>query len=346
MSRPVNARRPCGGIRTVLVRFRVARAEPWIIQENALRVSPTGHVLAVWLIASASAGAVLPSCARGAAPKPPAATAAPGLDELMNMKYTGIGSDGGVTLADGRYENEKARRSVSFARGFRVTGDLDGDGRDEAVVLLGESRGGSGTFNYLAIVGRKEGAAVSLATTPLGDRVQVRAARIEKQRLVVDVLRPGAQDAMCCPGELATVAWELKGGRLQPVETGVKPARLSLAALGGTEWVLRSWAWDEPVAQGIEITFEVKGDRIAGRAACNSFFATATARESPGDLALGAAGATKMACPEPQMAAESRFLARLDAVRKYSFVAGQLALSWNEGDKTGTMLFERRAKKK
>jgi len=309
------------------------------VQVSFIRLS-----LAAWLIASASAGAVLPSPARGAEQKS-SASAAPGLDELMNLKYTGIGPDGVITLADGRYENEKARRSVMLARGFRITGDLDGDGRDEAVVLLAESRGGSGTFNYLAIVGRKSGAATHLATTPLGDRVQVRAARVEKRRLLVDVLRAGPQDAMCCPGELATVGWEFRGGRLQPVETGVKPGRLSLATLAGAEWVLRSWAWNEPVPEGIEITFEVSGNRVAGRAACNRYFASATAGEAPGDLTFGEAGATKMACPEPQMAAESRFLARLATVRKYSFVAGQLAMGWNEGDKTGTMLFERKARK-
>lgn len=307
-----------------------------------MRVPSIGLPLAAWLIASLSAGAALRA---DAAQKAPATTTAPSLDELMNMKYAGIGASGAVTLADGRYENAPARRSVTLARGFRITGDLDGDGRDEAVVLLAESRGGSGTFNYLAIVSGKSGAAANVATTPLGDRVQVRAARIHARRLELDVVRAGPQDAMCCPGELATVAWELRGGRIQPVEPGVKPGRLSLAAVAGAEWELRSWTLDEPVPEGIEITFEVSGDRVAGHAACNRYFATATAGESPGDVAIGAAGATKMACPEPQMAAESRFLARLAAVRKYAFMAGQLALSWNEGDQAGTMLFERKARK-
>jgi len=314
-------------------------------EENAVRVRSIGLGLVAWLIASLPAGAPLRAHAGEAAQKPPATTTTPSLDQLMNMKYAGIGAKDTVTLVDGRYESTPAGRSVTLARGFRITGDLDGDGRDEAVVLLAESRGGSGTFNYLAIVSGKSGAATNVATTPLGDRVQVRAARIEARRLVLEVVRAGPQDAMCCPGELATVAWVLGDGRFQPVASGVKPGRLSLAAVAGAVWILRSWAWNEPVPEGIEITFEVSGDRVAGHAACNRYFATATAGEAPGDVILDAAGATKKACPEPQMAAESRFLARLAAARKYSFVAGQLALSWNEGNKTGTMLFERKARK-
>jgi heat shock protein HslJ len=260
----------------------------------------------------------------------------------MNLTYSGIGKSGTVKLADGRYENPPARRAVTMARGFRVTGDLDGDGRDEAVVLLAESTGGSGTYNYLAVAGVRSGSVVNVATTALGDRVQVRDARIESRRLVADVLRAGPHDAMCCPGELATEAWELKGAKLIAVGSGVKPRRLTLAALAGPEWVLRSWSWNEPVADSIEITLAVSGDRLSGRAACNRYFATATAGHTPGEITIGSAGSSRMACPEPQMTAELRFLAQLGTVRKYSFMAGQLALGWGEGDKVGTMLFERR----
>jgi heat shock protein HslJ len=291
------------------------------------------------LIAAPAAALAAPG-----ATAPPKAQTAPGEEQLANLAYSGIGSGGPVTLRAGRYENTKARRSVTLARGFRVTGDLDGDGRDEAVVLLAENTGGSGTFDYFAVAGVRKGKVVNVATVALGDRVQVRDARIEARRLVAEVVRAGPQDAMCCPGELATLAWELRAGKLTPVPTGTKPGRLSLAAIEGAEWVLRSWSWNEPVTEGIEITLEVSDDRVAGRAACNRYFAPATAGEPPGDVSIGAASSTRMACPEPQMAAESRFLARLATVRRFSFVAGQLALSWNQGDQVGTMLFARKGR--
>jgi len=311
---------------------------------SSLKAQARALVPTLLLAALGAAGAA----AGGSAPRPPAP--APSLAELKNMKYSGfVGDAGPVTLVDGKYEGKPyaaasaSRRTVAFARDFRLAGDLNGDGQEEAVVLLAENTGGSGTFDYLAVVARQGGQPVNIATTPLGDRVQVRGARIEGGRILVDVLRAGAQDAMCCPGELATAAWQLKGKKLQEVATGVKPERLSLAAIAGTEWVLRSWAWDESVAEGIEVTFKVEGDRVGGRAACNRYFATATEGQSPGDLAIGAAGSTKMACPDPQMAAEDRFFKQLAGVNKYSFIAGQLALTWSAEGTGGAMLFDRRA---
>jgi heat shock protein HslJ len=235
-----------------------------------------------------------------------------------------------------------ARRTVTFARDFRTTGDLDGDGTEEAVVLLAENRGGSGTFYYLAVVGRKHGQPVNLGTAFIGDRVKVRAARIDGGRLLVDLLQAGPQDSLCCPGELVTATWELSGDRLREIDLGAKRERLTLAVLAGTEWVLHWWAWDEPVPEGIEITFRLDADRVSGRAACNRYFSAASAGPSPGDLTLGLVGSTKMACEEPRMAAEDRYFAQLAGVHKFSFVAGQLALSWNRDGHIGTMFFERK----
>jgi heat shock protein HslJ len=306
-------------------------------EEATVRATSSRIVLAVWLlIASTPLGAPSPAAAGESAAAP-----APTFEELMNLKYSGLGSAGAVKLADGRYENARKHRSVTFVRDFRITGDLSGDGRDDALVLLAVSHGGSGTYSYIAVVGRKGGSASNLSTAPLGDRVQVRDARIDSGRVWVDVLRAGPGDAMCCPGELTTLAWELKGGRLHAVPTGAKTERLSLAAIAGTDWLLRSWAWDDPVADSIDITLAVSGDQVAGHAACNRYFATATAGAQPGDVSFGAAGSSRMACPEPQMGAGARFLARLATVRRYSFMGGQLALSWTEGDKVGTMLFAR-----
>jgi len=71
---------------------------------------------------------------------------APTLEELKNATYNGFkGHHGPVTLADGRWEGKPyveggaSRPEVYFVRDFRLIGDVNGDGTDEAVVLLGES---------------------------------------------------------------------------------------------------------------------------------------------------------------------------------------------------------------
>jgi heat shock protein HslJ len=281
-----------------------------------------------------------------AASKP---AAAPSLSELENMRYS-LGSAGDVTLVHGRdqpasdFHDSASRRTVSLARGFRVAGDLDGDGHDEAVVMLSESTGGSGTFDYLAVVGRRNGAPVNLATTPLGDRVQLRGVRIEARRLIAEVVRAGPQDAMCCPGELATLEWVMKDSKLDAVASGIAPTRLSLAAISGVDWTLDRWTWDEAVPKGISVTLRVDTARVTGLAACNRYVASATEGSSPGEVSIGAAATTRLACPAGPMQAEQRFLEQLGGVTRYSFVAGQLALSWSANRRSGTMLFERGAK--
>jgi heat shock protein HslJ len=62
---------------------------------------------------------------------------------------------------------------------------------------------------------------------------------------------------------------------------------------------------------------------------------------SPGEIDIGPPAATKMACPPEQMDLEQRFLAELEKVNRYSFMAGQLALTWQDKDKPGLLLFSK-----
>ena len=83
-----------------------------------------------------------------------------------------------------------------------------------------------------------------------------------------------------------------------------------------------------------------ENDKVRGFAGCNRF--TAPVKETkPGEIDIGPAAGTKMACPQPQMELEQRFLAQLDAVNRYSYLAGQLALSWQDGDQVGVLVFRK-----
>ena len=74
---------------------------------------------------------------------------APTAFELAHATYSGI-MDEPVTLTGGRWEGEPfveggaSRPTVGLVDHFILTGDLDGDGLDEAVTFLWESSGGSG----------------------------------------------------------------------------------------------------------------------------------------------------------------------------------------------------------
>ena len=269
----------------------------------------------------------------------------PTLGELQNQTYNGLeGAPGPVPLVDGRWEGEPlvaggaARPSVHFVRDFRLDGDLDGDGVVEVVVLLGARGGGTGEFIHLAVVGRREGRWQNVATAMVGDRVQVRSARLEAGSIVLDVVQAGATDALCCPGDLVTRTWKLRPVGLE--EAPAKPGgRLALAVLAGSEWVLRGWTWDEAVTGDIEVTLVVQGDRCAGNSGCNRYFATVTAGAMPGDVSVGPLAGTRMACADPAAAVESRFRSQLRGVKKFGFIAGQLALSFEKDGVRDTMLF-------
>ena len=82
--------------------------------------------------------------------------------------------------------------------------------------------------------------------------------------------------------------------------------------------------------------------RLAGASGCNRFTAGVEAGETAGDLVVGPAAGTRMACPEEQMAVEDRFLEQLGAVSGFGFLAGKLGLSWSTDDSSGVMLFRPR----
>jgi len=278
-----------------------------------------------------------------------AAAQAPSLLELKNGTYRGFAEPrGSVVLTDGGWEGAPyvqdgaARPAVTFVRDFRLVGDVDGDGSEEAVVLLAQSSGGTGDMLHLAVVGRKDRAPYNIATALVGDRVGVRGARVEGRRIVLDVVQAGERDALCCPGELVTRRWELSRGVLK--EAPPEPrGRLTPDVMGGADWVLRAWTAKDAAPPEPAVTLRFEGGRFAGHSGCNRYTAPVEAGKQPGDIALGPVAGTRMMCPEPAMEVEMRFLRNLGGVRRFSFVAGQLALSYELEGSVGAMYFERAA---
>lgn len=276
---------------------------------------------------------------------------APALEELQNAAYTGVAEAGdSFTLANGRWEGAPydaggaSRPSVTLLRDVRLVGDLDGDGREEAVVLLAGASGGTGETSYVAVVRRGPGGVENAATVPVGDRVQVRDARIDGRRIVLDVVQGGENDAGCCPGDLVTRTWDFASGALRE-GTPASAGRLSLETMAGSEWVLRSWSRDETAPATPEVTLRLDGARLVGSAGCNAYFANAQAGGSPGDVTVGPVGTTRKMCADTEMAVERRFTQQLAGVRRIGFMSGRLALSYQNADESfGAMLFERRAR--
>jgi len=275
--------------------------------------------------------------------------AAPTPDELYNATYHGFeGLDRPVTLVDGRWEGEPyqpgaaSRPTVYLIDDLRLTGDVDGDGSDEAVVLLVQQSGGSGAFIYLAVVGHRNGTIESLDTTLVGDRIQIRGADIDGGRIALEIVRHGPDDPACCPGELATMEWEMTEQGLSTIGDSAATGRLTLDTILDIEWTLKEWKRNEPTEAPPEVVLKYTDGRFIGIGGCNTFFATTQPGTKPGHVSVGPPGRTRKACPEPAMKTEERFLKQLDAVRKFGFVTTRLSLTYENDGTYERMLFDRR----
>ena len=141
------------------------------------------------------------------------------LNELENAEYRSKWSaKGKIKLSDGIYQekivpdsNSELVIKLSYRMAF---GDLNGDGVEDAAVILVSDPGGSGTFYDLAAVIDSRGQAKHVASAFLGDRVKVEELSIRSGKIVVKMLTHRSTDPMCCPSLKVEQAYELQGDEL------------------------------------------------------------------------------------------------------------------------------------
>lgn len=92
------------------------------------------------------------------------------------------------------------------------------DGRADAAVVLVTNAGGTGSFYDLALMADSSGTPVNVASVGLGDRVVIKAMRLNRDSVAVTLVTQGPKDPMCCPTLEATRHFVLDGGRLIPTD--------------------------------------------------------------------------------------------------------------------------------
>ena len=183
---------------------------------QSMRLALAGALVTV-LAAALMVGA-LPAAA-----STPAQSAELTPEALANATYSSdYAATGEITLVDGQAEEEIAPGSASKLVVTLIEptafGDLDGDGVDDAAVLLASNSGGSGTFIDLHAVLDEDGEPVDAASAFLGDRVQVNRLTIEDGQIVVDMIAQGPNDPMCCPTQRVQRTYVLEDDALILVE--------------------------------------------------------------------------------------------------------------------------------
>ncbi len=231
-----------------------------------------------------------------------------------------------------------SRPRLVLVEGFHLDADLNGDGSEEAVVLLSQSSAGSGSFDHLAVMGRRDGEIIHLGTARIGDRVQIRNAWIDANRIELEVVQAGETDAACCPSQKARRTFALGAGGLEEVSSEVT-GKLSLADLGGETWRLTHFSRGEPAPGDPPITLVLDEGRLSGSTGCNRYLASIEGGASPGALEVTAIDSSKRACPEAERAFEGRYLEALEGVVKFGFSVERLALTSRGNGTIRTLLF-------
>ena len=134
-----------------------------------------------------------------------------------------------VSVKNGEFYEEK--QMVGFTDRFFykvfdvVYGDLDGDRKEEAVILSYCNTGGTGNFSEGFVYGLKSGKPVLLARIEGGDRAYdgLRQARVESGTLFIERNDAGENGGSCCPEFVVTTKYKLNGKEL--IETGASDRR-------------------------------------------------------------------------------------------------------------------------
>ncbi|MCK4308310.1 HEAT repeat domain-containing protein, partial [candidate division WOR-3 bacterium] len=138
------------------------------------------------------------------------------LDDLKNADYVCLYYGKGVRLKNGIYEEHHAdstsKLHVGIYKDKVAFGDLNNDGRDDAVVVIESYSGGSGHFYELAVVINNNGKPLCFIPKRLGDRVIVNSVLINKAgKITVDMIAHSSKDGLAKPTLRKIIEYKLYG---------------------------------------------------------------------------------------------------------------------------------------
>jgi heat shock protein HslJ len=262
-------------------------------------------------------------------------------DTLGNLSYTGLFPDKAVALKNGAgtYEGGGAVRLLDQ---LMAQGDVNGDGKADAVVLLDDEASGSGHFIWVAAVLGALGKPTPTEAVMLGDRIGVKSLKIDSGQIVADIVGQGTGDVACCGTWNIQKVFALKDGKLAE-QSSKELSKVSLSDLNGTQWRLVDLdSHKEPALPDVPVTLQIADEQLSGSAGCNNYTGTLTgSADDPSAFKVGPVAATKKACPDPAMSQETTYLTRLGQAKAWKYDAGQLAILYaSDNDNLRYLVFE------
>ncbi len=126
----------------------------------------------------------------------------------LNITYVVGGQS--FNLVNGKAElvtENSSSKNTLFVFGEPVYGDLDKDGDNDAVVLLVNNPGGSGTFYYAALAINNNGAYSATGTMLLGDRIAPQTVEIQDGHALYNFAERKGTDPMSTPPSIGKSVW-------------------------------------------------------------------------------------------------------------------------------------------
>lgn len=135
-------------------------------------------------------------------------------DELKNADYS-VYEGESTRLVDGTAPL-KPRGKIWLQDNLVRFGDLDGDGIEDAAVVIGYNTGGSGSFSVLAAMVNRDGVPMQEAGALLGDRVAIERMQVTPDgEIQIRMVTQGPNDPMCCPTMRVDIHYRLIDGQLR-----------------------------------------------------------------------------------------------------------------------------------
>ncbi len=241
-----------------------------------------------------------------------------------------------VTLTDGLLEKEVAPGSVAKDTiryfGNEAKGDINGDGKEDAVFLVTKETGGTGLFYYLVGMLATDILPKGTKAVFIGDRIAPQTTEVRDGLVLVNYADRKPDEAFTVEPsvgktlrlKLDTIALDF-GEVVQDFEGEADPSKMTLS--------MQEWKWIKTTYSDEREVFPAKKDAFLatftneGKASfktdCNTMNADFTTIDDT--LSLGPIASTKMFCEGSQ---ELEFGAMLKDVEKYSFTSrGELILT-------------------
>jgi hypothetical protein len=137
------------------------------------------------------------------------------VEMLKNGTYHAPYFDRTITLVNGTYtEGSGASIYTVSMTDVYAFGDLNGDGVNDAGILLVENGGGTGQFLSVIAVYDVAHLPQQSGSTELGDRVQVNSMDIESGVIHLDMIVHSPNDPLCCPTQSEQQSYWMIAGNL------------------------------------------------------------------------------------------------------------------------------------